>query len=786
MNKIKELCLKEIKDKKLSAEYTDRLEEECKHIELNDREDFILERLDEIKSGKRQKNTHNKNGLVFAYLLGITDVDPIKNNIPHIFSLGDAPDTDVDLSAEAKDLVEDYLVEKHGQDNVGHIMTVGYYSPKSTIRMICRSMSLTNDMGVVKEISDYFGIDVGEGNDLETQIQTFKKAKKNLSKKTQDFLKSKPEYVKFLPKEHKDFTCEEILFEYALKINGQVDKTGKHASGIAVSAEPFKNFAPLKKVRGEILLGLQEGGHAKEVSAFGILKFDWLGLINVSKNKKMFDSLNHYYEIDGDKLYRDIVFKGEYNDKDVIEMFNNGDTIGVFQFGSDGIRNCLKQAEIKSFNDVVLINGIFRPGSLSQFDDLVQRMRNPETITYEHPDLEKALGYTYGLVVFQEQTMQMMQIVGGLTLNEADKARSILKKLTRNKNPDKNSIEYYEYKQMLDKFKKGAKKKGFTDKQTDKFVQLLAEAQGYSFNLSHATAYSALGFIDCYFKAHYPLIFYKVLCDFEDDRQTLSQLFSDAKIRSVNIGNFDINKTKYEFEIDVKTNTILPGFKMIKGVSKKIIDELLNERDKNNGFDNIVDFFVSLDNIKFNIKSIVPLIELGSFNDLYPNRRMLMQLFTLFQEYQKKKKLKTESKRIKFEDIFKMIKLYDLEDYTLFEKLEIEQKYLEMYISSDPMSYAKTWYEQQGVQVCSISERESETDNVIAFVSDYKLKKTKTKKNYLEMMLSDGIDTIKMRVWENRMNPDLQRKGAIICFRASYDEMFNSYSLISHHILEEK
>ena len=345
--------------------------------------------------------------------------------------------------------------------------------------MLCRSMSLTDDMGIVKEISDYFGTDIGEGNDFETQIVSFQKLKKNLSKKTQDFLNSKPKYVKFLLKEHRNLTCEEILFRYALKINGQVDKTGKHASGIAVSAEPFKDFAPLKKVRGEILLGLQEGGHAKEVSAFGLLKFDWLGLINVSKNMKMFDNLQHYYKIDGNELYRQIIYKDDYNDPEVIKVFDNYDTIGVFQFGSDGIRNCLKQAEIKSFNDVCIINAMYRPGAINQFDDLVNRMRNPETIAYEHPDLEKALKSTYGLVIYQEQTMQMMQIVGGFTLNEADRARAILKKLTRNKNPDKHSVEYYEYQQMMSKFRKGAKKKGFDDKQTEKFVQFLADAQGY-------------------------------------------------------------------------------------------------------------------------------------------------------------------------------------------------------------------------------------------------------------------------------------------------------------------
>ena len=305
-----------------------------------------------------------------------------------------------------------------------------------------------------------------------------------------------------------------------------------------------------------------------------------------------------------------------------------------------------------------------------------------------------------------------------------------------------------------------------------------------SFNKSHATSYSAVAYIDAYFKAKYPLVFYKVLCDFEDDRLTLSQFFTDAKLRGINVGTFDINKCQYEFDIDVETNTLVPGFKMIKGISKKIVDELLEERDKVGGFDNIVDFFVSLDNISFNIKTIEPLIKLGAFDALYKNRNMLFQLFEIFKDYQKKKKLKTESKRIKFTDIFKLIKEYDLPDMTLFEKLEYEQKYLEMYILENPIEYAKKWYGKQGVRVCSISEREDESDNVLCTVSSVVAKKTKNKKPYLELTLTDQIDTIKVKVWENKISDDLKRKGAIGVFRLEYQDTFSSYTLKTHHILE--
>jgi len=223
---------------------------------------------------------------------------------------------------------------------------------------------------------------------------------------------------------------------------------------------------------------------------------------------------------------------------------------------------------------------------------------------------------------------------------------------------------------------------------------------------------------------------------------------------------------------------------MIKGISKKIVDNIIEERNKNGKFESIVDFFLALDNISFNIKTIEPLIMLGALDELYPNRRMLFQLFDLFKVYQAKKKLKTESKRIKFEDIFKQIKEYDIEDMSLFEKLEYEQKYLEMYLLENPIAYANKWYKKQGVNVCSISEREDENDNVLAIITDFKIKKTKNKKPYLELVITDQVDIAKVKVWENKMSDELQKKGAIICCRLEYQELFNSYTLITHHILE--
>ena len=280
VDQIEEYCLKQIKERKLSQEYSDRFSEELKFIKALDRAEYILLMCENIKSGKVPKRK-NQNGLVFSFLLGITDIDPVQAGIPHNKYLSDPPDIDVDMSIEAKDRVEEYLIRKHGQDKVAHIYTTNLFSPKSLIRTLCRVMNLTDDMKIVGEISDYFSKEVGEENDLPKQVDNFKNAKEGLSANTKKFLESKPKYTAWLPRQDKKLTSEDLIFKYMQKMSGQVQTTGKHASGIAISSEPFVDFAPLKKVKGEILLALQEGGHAKEVSAFGCLKYDWLGLVNV-------------------------------------------------------------------------------------------------------------------------------------------------------------------------------------------------------------------------------------------------------------------------------------------------------------------------------------------------------------------------------------------------------------------------------------------------------------------------------------------------------------------------
>ena len=476
MKRIENQCRKKIKELGLPKEYTDRLNEELVYVALFDLPDYIINLQKLIKTKKERKRV-NANGLVYAWLMGLTDSDPIKENIPHNKFLSDPPDVDVDMSNDAKEQIEKYLVDKHGADKVLHIYTVSLYKPKATIRSLCRTMSLTGDMAIIKEITEYFGAD---GDDFKEQIKAFMKGARNLSAKTQKFLASKPEFTKLLPREDKGLNCGDLLFKYALMMVGQVSHTGKHASGVAIAAEPFADFAPTKKVKGEILLALQEGMTAKEVTEMGCLKYDWLAIVEQDKIRDMFVLIEELYGKKG--LHDEIVFTSDFDDEKTIDVFNSADTTGVFQFGSVGMKQCLKQANITSFNDIMMMNAIYRPGSLSYLDTVTSRMRNPLLVEYDHPDLEPVLKDTYGVPVYQEQVMQIMSVVGGLTLSEADKARGILKKLTRNKNPDKRTREYYEYQQLLKKFQTGAAKKGYTKLQAEKYVKTLADSMGYSFN----------------------------------------------------------------------------------------------------------------------------------------------------------------------------------------------------------------------------------------------------------------------------------------------------------------
>lgn len=775
--KIKEQCEETIKQQKLPNAYSEKLREELKYIETMDRAEYILSVKDAIDAGSMPKRT-NINGLVYSWLLGITDVDPVKEDIPHNKYLSDPPDIDCDLSMEAKDKVEQMLIEKHGQAHVAHIYTTSVFSPKSLIRTLCRILCLTDKIKVVNEISDHFGSDVGEGNELETQIKAFEEVK-IISSDTKRFLSSEPQYTRMLPKEDRDKTCREILFKYALKLSGQVQNTGKHASGIAISSESFADFAPLKKVKGEILLALQEGGHAKEVSLFGCLKYDWLGLKNVTKTLEMFRLTKELYGVD---LEEELFYKTNFDDRETLEVFNHGETLGIFQFISDGIREYLRKAKISSLNDVALINAGYRPGSMKFLETLIHNMHNPETITYEHPDLESVLKDSYGVVIYQEQVMQYMMVVGGFTGAEADKARSVLKKLTRNKKPDIRSVEYFEYKKMMDKFVSGAKKKGFTVEQAEKMVLVLASNLGYSFNKAHAIAYSVNGYVNAYFKAHYPLVFYKVNFDHEDDRIVLMELIQDAAVRGVKLSGFDINKTQYSFSIDKENNEIKIGWNMIKGGQKKIFDAMMEQRDKA-PFATFIDFFAVLDTVKTNKRTIEPMIQLGAFDSLYPNRAELLKLYELFQTYQEKKKLKTEEKRWKFADIFRMVKESPVKELGQMEKIRLEYKYLDMYLFGDPVAFAIKWYEDQGISAVPLSlhDPDYQGENVVVAVTSCEVRKTKKGDPYLAMVVSDLKEKAVVRVWQNNIKDGMEA-GAIMLMNLAYQSTFNSYTLLKSHI----
>jgi DNA polymerase-3 subunit alpha len=288
-------------------------------------------------------------------------------------------------------------------------------------------------------------------------------------------------------------------------------------------------------------------------------------------------------------------------------------------------------------------------------------------------------------------------------------------------------------------------------------------------------------YIGAFFKANYPLIFYKVACDYED-KQILSHLFQDMKIHGIKLRGFDVNKSEYKFSINKENNELVVGFNMIKGVSKKIVDDLINERNINGTFENIIDFFVALDNMKtINKRTIEPLIFLGTFDTIYPNRAELLKLFDLFQEYKKKKKLKTESKRWKLTDIFKKIKEYNIQDFSNVEKNDFEFKYLDLYLNN-PLDEARTYYLKNDIKTIKINEYQSSNDNVLGIINNCEIKKTKKKDPYLDITFTDMIDTINIKVWSNKMTDGLQKKGNICIMRLEYNEMFKSYNLINSHV----
>ncbi len=519
-------------------------------------------------------------GSLVAYLLEITNVDPIQYNLLFERFLNEErftlPDIDLDFPDNQREKILHYIFNRYGSANVAQIGTIGTYGAKSAIR----------------DVNRVFG-------QSQEQIKRWAKAIPSGPDVSLNHGDRNTELNKIL----NENATNQKIYDVAKKIEGSNRHVSTHAAAVVISNEPIVSRVPLQKGSGEIHLTQYT---MESVEKVGLLKLDILGLRNLSI---LADCIRFIpYENNGKKIDIDAIPLDDYS---TLEIFQNGSTDGIFQFESSGIRRVLKRLKPNSFEDIVAVNALYRPGPMEQIDLFIKRKNGQEPIQYPHEDLKEILEVTYGIMVYQEQVMQVASKLAGYTLNEADILRRAISK------KDHAAIE-----NGRKTFIEGAMNKGYSKETALEVYGYIERFADYGFNRSHAVAYSKIAYQLAYVKANFPASFFTAVMR-ASSKDKIKILVAEAKFMKIEFLAPHINHSFQSFIIE--NGKIRCGFEVIKGLPRNFMQEIISERKQNGEFNNVIDFLSRLDSKWLQEDYILPLVKSGAFDDLKGNRASLLK-----------------------------------------------------------------------------------------------------------------------------------------------------------------
>ena len=614
-------------------------------------------------------------GSVVAYALRITNIDPIKYNLlferflnPERISM---PDIDIDFDDYGRQQVIDWVVEKYGKKQVAQIITFGTMAAKSSIRDVARVLDLPLD----------------ESDRLAKLVPSRPGTKfKNIFGVSDADLKNTwqgDDYssVQKLQEIEKQSDLSGDVLRLAQKLEGSVRNTGIHAAGVIIAPDDITNFIPVCASKDTDLLVTQFDGSVVEDA--GMLKMDFLGLKTLSIIKDAIENVVRRFgeekRIDPDEIPIDDVL--------TYELFQRGDTIGIFQFESEGMRMNMKELKPTNIEDLIAMNALYRPGPMDHIPSFIKRKHGEEEIVYPHEWLEDLLRPTNGIMVYQEQIMQTAQIMAGYSLGQADMLRRAMGKKKKSEMDRHNEI-----------FVKGAVEKGVDESKADEIFKVMAKFAEYGFNRSHAAAYSILAFQTAYLKAHYPAEFLaSVLTHNKSDMDKINFFLREAKRVGIKVLGPDINESELNFTVNSEGN-IRFGLSALKGVGEGPVGEILEGRKQSGPFKNIFDLTKRLNLRSVNKKCLESMVYGGAFDSTDDgNRAKYFQpsdKYDTYIEHASKfgndyQAQKNKSENSLFGDLSEMFlsepEIPEVEPWSSIEKLEKEKYVTGIYISGHPL-----------------------------------------------------------------------------------------------------
>jgi len=680
---LRKLCMEGLKNRysDITPEIEERFNFEFKTIVDMGYVDYFLIVWDFIKYAKDRgimvgPGRGSAAGSIVSYALGIIDIDPLKYDLlferflnPERVSM---PDIDIDFCYERREEVIDYVVNKYGSDRVAQICTFGTMAARGAIRDVGRAINMP--YGEVDYIAKQIPMELG---------MTISKAL-DVNKTLREMYETREEVRK--------------LIDLALAVEGLPRHTSTHAAGVVISKEPITNYVPLSRNNDAITTQF----NMIELEELGLLKMDFLGLrtLTVIRDAVELIEKNHGLKIDFTSI--------DYEDPKVLDMFAKGETLGVFQFESAGMRQFLKELKPNMFENLIAANSLFRPGPMNQIPQYIMNKHNPENIEYLHPKLKPILEVTYGCIVYQEQVMQIVRDIGGFTMGGADLLRRAMgKKKMDVMEMERKRFIYGETDENGQVIVKGAIRNGVDEKTANKIYDLMIDFAKYAFNKSHSAAYAVVAYRTAWLKYYYPVEFMAALISsVMGDTNSVSLYIQECKRLGIEILPPDINESYKKFT--VVNGKIRFGLMAVKNVGEALIDGIIEAR-KSGHFKSFTDFCERIEDINpsiMNKRAVESLIKCGAMNSLGGNRAQLLAIFEkTMDSIHNDRKRNIDGQFSMFVNIDSNMhedNLPELKEFSQRNLLAMEKETLGIYISGHPLQP----YEEELKRITTINTSE--------------------------------------------------------------------------------
>ncbi len=732
LNYLKALVKKGL-DKRLNGnvplEYKNRIIYELSVIEKMNFVDYFLIVYDFVLFAKKHNilvgpGRGSGAASLVNYALGIINIDPLKYNLiferflnPDRITM---PDIDIDFDSLRRDDVIEYVCNKYGHLNTSRIVSFNTLLPKQVIHDVGKVLNINPILidNICKTISD---------------------------EKTFDALKSNKEYNKVV----KNSIEIDNLIKICNKLCGLKKNTSIHAAGVVISDIELYNFMPLYKSNDVILTGYS----MEYIESLGLLKMDFLSIKNLNTISNILNDIKaHGIDLDINSI--------NLNDKKTLNLFKNAYTTGIFQFESSGMRSFLKDLECDSFNTLIDAIALYRPGPREMIPTYIKRKKGKEKITYLVKELEPILKSTYGIIIYQEQVLEILREIGGYSYSEAD----IIRRAMSKKKEDvilKNK----------DRFIGGVIDKGYTKEIGEELYNLIIKFSSYGFNKSHSVVYSVLAFQMAYLKINYTIYFMRNLLNMNKSSETLKEYLDESKILGIKFHKIDINSSSHEFII--KDNELVLPFSIIKSIAFTVSDEIVKEREKGE-FQSFYDFMIRCYSKNINKRIIISLIECGAFDIFNVNKKeLILNIDEIINYVTLCKDLNTvlEDKPV-FEHV---------DDFTDIEIIDKEIANYGFYLSFHPVT---KFDRNNSINLNEYKKYFNKVITTVLYVESINNIKTKNLKKMSFIRLSDEYDSIEGIIFPDTYAKLVEiKKNNVYKIQGKVERRNNEYQLIIYNMI---